>query len=84
MLNLFYQETLCTPAGNECYKSMSLSPKNCLSPCKGFYADVEKDVDIKNVEDLRKFDKIIENYEHYKRGFEQDIVYPSQLSSKFL
>ena len=51
-------------------------------PCKGVYADVVKDMDIINVRELRKFDKLVKNYENYKRDFVDDINYPEQVKGK--
>ena len=50
-------------------------------PCKGVYADVVRE-DIINVGELRKFDKLVKNYENYKRDFVKDINYPEQLKGK--
>ena len=51
----------------------------CLTPCTGVYADIRKDIEIVEVEDLRKFDELLLNYEDFKRGYAKDINYPRQL-----
>lgn len=86
LLHLFWiqicQETLCNPAGAECYKSVKEDETECLTPCEGLYADVEKEADKKNLDKIRKFEKLLENYEEYKRGFEDDISYPNEIHGK--
>ena len=70
---------MCSSHGIECYKNIRPDSKTCLTPCKGIYADVQRDIDVMKVENLRKFDKLVENYEHYKRGYIKDIDYPNLL-----
>ena len=77
-----YQENICSPNGTECYKNLRQDSGKCLMPCKGVYADVVKDMDIINVRELRKFDKLVKSYENYKRDFVKDINYPEQLKGK--
>ena len=77
-----FEETLCNPSGTECYKSVKEDATKCLPPCKGLYADVEKEVLKKKLKDIRKFDKLLENYEAYKRGFVDDIYHPDKILGK--
>ena len=81
-MSYLLQESLCTPAGIECYKNIQLDPTKCLAPCKGLYADVEKGEEIQNVEDLKKFDALIEDYKRYKRGYSKEIHYTNPLVGK--
>ena len=83
-LSRFLQESLCTPAGFECYKNIQQDPTNCLIPCKGLYADVEKGEKILKVEDLRIFDSLIEDYKRYKSGYTKEIYYSNPLASKYI
>ena len=77
------QENLCNPAGTTCYKRVKENMEKCFIPCKGLYADVEKGLEVIKIrQDKRRFYKLIENYDKYKRGFEEDIDYPRTLSSK--
>ena len=80
----FHQESVCTPAGTECYKSVKDAAEMCVTPCKGLYADVKKDVEIKKVEEMSKFSKLISDYEEYKRGYNKEIFYPEFISSKWI
>lgn len=43
---------------------------------------MEKEADKKNLDKIRKFEKLLENYEEYKRGFEDDISYPNEIHGK--
>ena len=54
-----------------------------MTPCKGLYADVEKDNDYEKVSELKKLGNIFDSYENYKRGFSIDIEYPEMISGKF-
>ena len=36
----------------------------------------------KNLDKIRTFEKLLENYEEYKRGFEDDISYPNEIHGK--
>ena len=74
---------LCSLDGIECYKKLRPDTDNCVAPCKGIYADVQRDIEAMNVENLRKFDKMVESYEHYRRGFIKDIEYPKLLKGGF-
>ena len=44
------------------------------------YAGVKKDVDIIKVETKKNFEKVFDQYEEYKRGYETDINYPNHLT----
>ena len=52
-------------------------------PCKGLYADVEKEVDTEVVEKMRKFDNLLASYEEYKRGSVQNIKFPERLTGMY-
>ena len=60
----------------DCYKTIVLDTEKCLIPCKGLYADVLKD----DITINGQFGKLIEEYENYKRGYENDMEYPRLLS----
>ena len=55
-----------------------------MIPCKGIYGDVERDIEVMKVEEMRKFDELVEKYENYKRGYVKDINYPKQIEGKTL
>ena len=61
-----------------------MDSSKCLTPCKGLYADVKRDIEVKKVEDSTIFNRVVENYENYKRGYIMDINYPRQLEGKTL
>ena len=63
---------------------MKDAPEKCVTPCKGLYADVKKDVEIKKVEEMSKFDKLISDYEKYKRGNDKEIFYPEEIIRKII
>ena len=66
---LFYQETLCTPAGTECYKYLKENREKCVTPCNGVFAGVDKDKDFKQVEEMEDFKSILEDYKEYKTNY---------------
>ena len=61
---------------------MLLNHEDCLIPCKGIYADVVKDIEIKEIDKMNKFDNLVDAYERYKRGYILDIKYPSVLKGR--
>ena len=67
----------------ECYKSVIPNGEKCVAPCEGVYADVEKELNHEKVEEMRKFDQLMANYEEYKRGYEKDINYPKEIISMY-
>ena len=76
----FSKETLCSPAAVECYKTVTISAGKC-APCQGLYADISIDTsDQRDVEQIKKFSKLIESYEIYKSGSSGDITYPKAIS----
>ena len=66
-----YKETICTPAGTECYKSINEEKDKCLNPCKGVFADVKKNRNIKKIEEAEDFRNILDSYKEYKNGYSQ-------------
>ena len=47
---------LCTPAGVECHLFIKKQEGKCLTPCKGVFADVQKNTfeyDLNTIEDYR-------------------------------
>ena len=61
---------------------MLLNNEDCVLPCKGIYADVVKDIETMEVDKMKKFDKLVEDYESYKRGYLVDIDYPPILKGR--
>ena len=61
---------------------MLLNPEDCVIPCKGIYADVAKDIETMEVDKMKKFDKLVKDYERYKRGYLVDIEYPPILKGR--
>ena len=65
-----------------CYMNMRLEQdlNECIIFCEGLYADVVKTMDVFKPEEMRKFDKFVENYDNYKRGFHKDIEYTKDIA----
>ena len=78
-LFLLIQENLCTASGLDCYKNMAPNYQNCIIPCTGLYADVEKDDDLSFIKQSKAFDELIENYTLFKQGFEGDEIFNKHL-----
>ena len=77
------QEPLCTPTGTECYQHLHVDSDNCLLPCKGLYAKVQKGTNFESLDAIKSLQNTIDSYENYKRGFSKDIKYPKKISSKW-
>ena len=56
------------PQGLECYKSVKNDLEICI-PCAGIYFHVDRDEDLKPVEQLEEFRNMVNNYKEYKSGF---------------
>ena len=65
---------MCTPLGLECYQSVNVYAKECLTMCKGLYADVNKKADFQQMDKIENVRETVERYEDYKRGFQEDII----------
>ena len=59
----------------DCYQNVKIDQRSCLAPCKGLYADVQKDTEFTNLDEIPKFASILSSYESFKRGFHEDINY---------
>ena len=66
---------MCTPLGLECYKGVKADNTKCLTPCRGLYADVQKDNNFRNLATIPNFASVYASYENYKKGFQEDIKY---------
>ena len=66
---------MCTPLGLDCYKGVRTDEAKCLNPCRGLYADVEKDNNLKSLGTIPNFASIFDSYESYKRGFQENVNY---------
>ena len=64
---------LCTPEGVACYESLILESEDCLFNCQGIYADVRNE----GVDKYLISEDILTQYEKYKSGFKDDMVYPA-------
>ena len=80
---LFPQESVCTPAGSECYKPIKSLESKCLSPCQGVFAGVDKNKNFKQVEDMMAFNQIFESYKLYKTGYSKDQEYTKEIAGQF-
>jgi hypothetical protein len=78
----YLQEPLCSPTGTECYQQLHVDSDDCLIPCKGLYADVQKDTSFESLDDIKVLKNTLDSCETYKRGFSEDIKYPKKISSK--
>ena len=77
-----YQEPMCTPLGLDCYKGVRTEKAKCLKPCRGLYADMEKDNKLKSLGTIPNFASAYSSYESYKRGFQEDVNYRTVPSYK--
>ena len=70
------------PAGTECYESMKIEEYNteCQTPCKGVYADVEKNVNLKKVESMSDFEEVFNNYIDYKSGNRNEAEFKKEIA----
>ena len=46
-----------------------------MNPCRGLYADVEKDNELKSLANIPNFANVYASYESYKRGFQKNVKY---------
>ena len=75
---------MCTPAGRQCFKSIKQENVKCKTPCKGVFADVEKNDDYLPVEDMVDFEKILYIYKKYKAGFKDEKGYTEKVAGIFI
>ena len=79
LINIF-KAPLCSPTAVECYKRLKISAGKC-SPCRGLYADIAVDTSHQTeVDKIKKFAKLIESYEIYKRSSSREITYPKAIT----
>ena len=60
------------PPGLECYGTVKPSAAECLRPCKGVYAEVEREGGGEEVERMDNFKPVLDRYKEYKSGFRND------------
>ena len=70
---------MCTPAGIECYESVKEIIGKCLIPCQGIFADVVKDTDFKQMEEIDEFKTVLEEYNNYKTGYARNSKYTEEV-----
>ena len=51
----------------------------CLTPCKGVYADVQKNTKSMPLENIADFKQILDNYKEYKNGFQNEKRYTKKV-----
>ena len=73
---------MCTPIGLDCYNSVGIDDSNCMTPCTGLYADVEKEYGFSKLPKIPNFGSTFARYESYKRGFHKDVNYRNVPSYK--
>ena len=56
----------------------------CLTPCKGVYADVQKNLNSMPLEDIADFKQILDNYKEYKNGFKNEKGYTKEVAGIFI
>ena len=66
---------MCTPFGLDCYKGVRTDKAKYLKPCRGLYADVEKDNKLKSLGTIPNFASVYSSYERYKSGFQENVNY---------
>ena len=71
---------MCTPVGIECYRDLNIVKSKCLKECEGIFAVQNKREKWGN----ESFEHLLTNYEFYKRGFHDKIIYPLPLNGKCL
>ena len=72
--NTLYKESLslCTPVGSSCFKSIKVEEGKCLTPCKGVFADVQKNTIEFDLNTIDDYQTILDNYTDYKSGYSQE------------
>ena len=43
--------------------------EKCVTPCKGVFADVQKNTNLRKLEEVDDFQNILDNYKDYKSGY---------------
>ena len=71
---------MCTPVGIECYKGLKNVTSKCLKGCEGIFVVQKK----RKKWEKETFENLLTNYEFYKRGFHDRIIYPLPLNRKCL
>ena len=74
----YFQGSLCTPVGIDCYRNLTNMKSNCLKGCNGLFAVLRGKYSLENDD----FENILSNYESYKRGFHDKIIYPLHLNGE--
>ena len=72
----------CTPGGLECYGNITVDQSKCLNPCFGIFADITKLDNNEARFGSEVYDRLVEEYEDYKRGWNKGIVYPQKIIGK--
>ena len=82
MHNFDQQIPLCGPLQqNKCVKRISKTQRKCLAPCQGLIvSDITAEV-FQN-ETVSLLGDLLEEYEKYKRQFQDEVVFPEQLKSR--
>ena len=75
---------MCLPAGIECYKSIKEEEIKCLVPCKGVFADVQRNLNIKKVKEIEDFKLTFDEYKAFKSGYNNHKRYQKEVAGSFL
>ena len=62
----------------DCYRNLTNMKSNCLKGCNGLFAVQRGENSLENDD----FENILTNYESYKRGFHDKIIYPLHLNGE--
>ena len=76
-VDYFQEGQLCSPAGRDCVEISSMGNFECQAPCEGLYADVSRSETFEN----SQFNKIMEEYQSYRRQYIRNIQFNITSSS---
>ena len=71
---------MCTPIGRECYDLIKEDDIECVTPCQGIFADVDKDKNTKLTDDNEVMKQVLKEYEIYKNGFNNSWQYEEEIT----
>ena len=72
---------ICLERGRQCYDKLSFNDTDCLSPCTGMFADIQKVTVSNNMWNTKEMTELKQEYEKYRRGHMEPVVYPKELES---
>ena len=79
LYTLSLKETICSAQGLDCYSNIKTASNSCLSDCQGLQADLREE----DVDQISLSDEMLSTYEHFKNGFQRNILYPESFESQY-